>query len=122
MLHGHNCDKPSTTGKAMNAEDARYKAKQEKVESTRKLECANEIEKHKRETLNSLVREQLIGTLGKPDDLLTVQVRPLWATNFRANVFVGASIACAKISHSYFLVTDDDGNILKSTPTIKRLY
>ncbi len=106
----------------MNAEDARNKTRQDKVESARKLDCAIEIEKHKRETLNSLLREQLIGILGKPEDLLTVQVRPLWGMNFRANVFVGASIACAKISHSYFLVTDDDGNILKSTPAIKRLY
>jgi hypothetical protein len=104
----------------MNAEDARPKAPQDKM-TTRERECAKEIEKHKRETLNSLVREQLISTLGKPADLLSVQVRPLWGTNFRANVFIGANIACAKIIHSYFLVTDDDGNILESTPTMKHL-
>jgi hypothetical protein len=95
----------------MNAEDARHKARQDKMEATRD-----------RETLNSRVREQVICALGKPDDLLSVQVRPLWGTNFRANVFVGANVACAKIIHSFFLVTDDNGNILKSTPTIKRLY
>lgn len=95
----------------MNAEDARQKVRQDKMEATRK-----------RETLNSLVRAQMICALGKPDDLLSVQVRPLWGTNFRANIFVGANVACAKIIHSFFLVTDDNGNILKSTPTIKRLY
>jgi hypothetical protein len=92
------------------------------METTRERERANELERHKRETLNSLVREQLISLLGKPADLLSVQIRPLWATYFRANVFVGASVACAKITHSFFLVTDDDGKILKSTPAIKRLY
>jgi hypothetical protein len=106
----------------MNAEDARNMARQDKMETRRERECANEIERHKQETLNSLVREQLINTLGKPDDLLSVQVRPLWGTNFRANVFVGANVACAKISHSFFLETDDGGNILKSTPTLKRVY
>jgi hypothetical protein len=95
----------------MNAEDARNKARQDKMETTRE-----------RETLNSLVRERVIFALGRPADLLSVQIRPLWGTNFRANVFVGANVACAKIIHSFFLVTDDNGNILKSTPTIKRLY
>jgi hypothetical protein len=106
----------------MNAEDARPEAKQDKAETKRERECAKEVEKHKQEALNSLVREQMINTLGKPDDLLSVQVRPLWERNFRANVFVGANVACAKIAHSFFLVTDDDGTILKSTPTMKRVY
>jgi hypothetical protein len=106
----------------MNAEDARQDAKHDKTETRRERECSKEIERHKQDTLNTLVREQLITTLGKPDDLLSVQIRPLWGTNFRANVFVGANVACAKITHSFFLVTDDDGNIVKSTPTMKRVY
>lgn len=106
----------------MNAEDARHDAKHDRAETRRERECTKEIERHQQDTLNSLVREQLISTLGKPDDLLSVQIRPLWGTNFRANVFVGANVACAKITHSFFLVTDDDGNIVKSTPTMKRVY
>jgi hypothetical protein len=92
------------------------------METTRELERANELQRHKREALSALVREQVMSTLGKPADLLSVQVMPLWGANFRANVFIGDNIACAKIIHSFFLVTDGDGNILDSTPTIKQLY
>jgi ribosomal protein L19 len=89
---------------------------------TPELEHAKEMERHKREALNSLVREQVIHTLGEPGDLLSVQVRPLWGTNYRVNVFAGVSIACARMTHSFFLVTDGDGNILEATPKIERQY
>lgn len=85
-------------------------------------EQAKELKRRQRETLNSLVGEQVINTLGAPRDLLRVQVQPLWGTRYRVNIYVGVSAACARMSDSYFLVTDDDGNILESTPKIKRQY
>ena len=63
-----------------------------------------------------------VQALGKPGDLLDVQVRPLWGPHYRVNVFVGANITCARIIHSFFLVTDGNGNVLESTPKIKRQY
>jgi hypothetical protein len=106
----------------MNTENARSKAREDKMQRSVELEHAIAIEKHKRETLNSLVREQVIHTLGKPGELLSVQVRPLWGQHYRVNVLVGVSIACARIIHSFFLLTDCDGNVLESTPKIKRQY
>jgi hypothetical protein len=79
-------------------------------------------ESHKREMLNALIGEQLLHALGKPRNLLKVQVRPLWDGNYRVNVLVGADAACAKIPHSYFVVADDDGNVLAATPKIHRQY
>jgi hypothetical protein len=104
----------------MSNENARSKAREDRMQTAVDLGNAKELDRHKRETLKSLVREQVMHTLGKPDDLVQVQVRPLWAANFRVNVFVGASAACARIVHSFFLVTDGEGNILESTPKIKR--
>jgi hypothetical protein len=92
------------------------------MQRTSERERANEVERQKRETLNSLVGEQVIHALGEPGNLLRVQVRPLWGPHFRVNVFVGVSITCAKIIHSFFLVTDGNGNVLESTPKIKRQY
>jgi len=90
--------------------------------STPQLERNEELVSHKREMLGALVREQVIHCLGQPPDLLSVQVRPLWGTRYRVNVFVGASVASAKVTDSFFLVLGADGNILEATPKIKRRY
>ena len=92
------------------------------MQMTLERERANEVERHERETMNSHVREQVIRALGEPADLLDVQVRPLWGPHYRVNVFVGVNITCARIIHSFFLVTDGNGNVLESTPKIKRQY
>jgi hypothetical protein len=68
--------------------------------------------------LNALIGEQVLHALGEPRNLLRVQVRPLWDGKYRVNIFVGADAARAKISHSYFVVADGDGNMLSATPTI----
>src|SRR5689334_7792026 len=75
-----------------------------------------------RERRNALVGEQVLHALGEPGDLLKVQARPLWKDNYRVNVFVGAHAACARIAHSYFVVTDDQGKVLDSAPKIERRY
>lgn len=106
----------------MSDENTRSKSRAEKRQTDSGLEPANDLERHQRETLNSLVRQQVMHMLGNPGELLNVQVRPLWGANYRVNVFVGANVACARISDSFFLATDGDGHILESTPAIKRLY
>ncbi len=75
-----------------------------------------------RETLTAFVRNQVIRSLGRPAGLLSVQVRPLWGTRYRVNVFAGTDVASAKVTDSFFLVTDEHGNILESTPKITRRY
>ena len=80
------------------------------------------MERHKRETLNALIGEQVLHALGEPSDLLKVQARPLWEGTYRVNVFVGVNAASARIANSYFVVVDGDGNILESTPKVQRQY
>jgi hypothetical protein len=72
--------------------------------------------------LYARVGEQVLHALGKPRNLLKVQVRPLWDGNYRVNVLVGADAACATIPHSYFVVADGDGKILAATPKLHRHY
>ena len=67
-----------------------------------------------------LIREKVLAALGEPSDLLRVQVKPLWGSYYRANVFVGKGFT-ARMAHSFFLDVDD-GEIVSSAPTIQRLY
>jgi hypothetical protein len=80
------------------------------------------IERDVRDHLGPLIGEQILHTLGKPRQLLQVQVRPLWADHYRANVLVGADLASARVAHSYFVVTDADGHITTSTPKLTKQY
>jgi hypothetical protein len=68
------------------------------------------------------IRGHVMHALGNPGNLHSVQVRPLWEGHYRVNVFVGLDAASAKVAHSYFLVTDDNGNIVASTPKIGKRY
>ena len=85
-------------------------------------EPQKDMEKHQRETLHALIGEQVIHTLGKPGDLLRVQVRRLWEDYFRVNVLVGQDIVSVKIANSYFVKTDSDGKIVESSPKIIKQY
>ena len=72
--------------------------------------------------LNAVIGRHVLLALGRPDDWHRVQVRLLWAHHYRANVLVGVDITSARVAHSYFLVTDGDGNILQATPQILKRY
>jgi hypothetical protein len=80
------------------------------------------MEQHAREALNALIGEQVIHTLGKPDGLYKVQVRPLWEGRYRVNVLIGEDIVSAKIAGSYFVEADSGGKIVGSRPTIRKQY
>jgi hypothetical protein len=79
-------------------------------------------EKHDRQRLSAVIGGHVMNTLGRPPDLHSVQVRPLWEDYYRVNIFVGVDAACVKIANSYFLIADSDGNIITSTPGIKKQY
>ena len=76
----------------------------------------------KSDALNAIIGEQVIHTLGEPLGLQRVQVRPLWGDHYRVNILVGADVVSAKVAHSYFLVADGEGKVLKATPNINKQY
>jgi hypothetical protein len=49
-------------------------------------------------------------------------VRQLWDDHYRVNIFAGDDLASAKVVQSFFLLADGAGNILQSTPAIKKQY
>jgi hypothetical protein len=73
-------------------------------------------------TVIKLIEEQVIHVLGRPPNLVGVQVRNLWGDRYRVNVFVGLNAASASIIRSFFLIVDDTGRITKSMPEIARAF
>jgi hypothetical protein len=72
--------------------------------------------------LTCLIGNHVLHALGQPGDLRHVQVRRLWENRYRVNVLVGADVTTTRVAHSYFLVTDSDGNVSVTTPAITRQY
>jgi hypothetical protein len=68
------------------------------------------------------IGSHVLRALGEPDELRGVQVRPLWPDHYRVNVLVGADAASVRVAHSFFLVADGDGNVLRVAPEITRQY
>ena len=75
-----------------------------------------------RETLDNLIREQVIHALGAPFNLRSVQVRKVWDDHYRVNVIVGVNAGAVRVANSYFLVIASDGSLLTATPTITKQY
>ena len=73
------------------------------------------------ESLRNVIAEQVIHRLSQPKNMLAIHIHKLWTDRYRANVFVGANFATSTLLRSFFLVTDGDGNITQSTPTIAHL-
>ena len=48
--------------------------------------------------------------------------RKLWNDRYRVNVFVGPVPSSAIVAHSFFLVTDGEGNIIAANPKITKRY
>lgn len=107
----------------MAAENTRSKARRGAEQPPPEpVEQHDTVAIHKQEMLKNFVREQVLHALGEPQNLLRVQVRPLWNGKYRVNIFVGTDAAAAKIPHSYFIVADADGNVLNAAPKIHKLY
>jgi hypothetical protein len=81
-----------------------------------------EQDRQERPRFDTVIRKSVLQALGEPEDLLSVQVRPLWEDRYRVNIFVGPEAAWARIAHSYFIAIDDAGHILASSPLIRRQY
>ena len=60
--------------------------------------------------------------MSRPAALYRVEIRHLWDDRYRANVFVGVGAASTRVAHSFFLVADEEGNIIASVPDITRRY
>lgn len=68
------------------------------------------------------IRAGVLAALGRPDQLFRVVVAPLWGDHYRVNVVTGDDPSSVRIPHSFFVTTDGRGNILRSTPNIRREY
>lgn len=68
------------------------------------------------------IGEHVLRTLGRPADLLRVEVRRLWADRYRVNVLVGADASAITIAHSYFVVADESGAVQAAEPPLARRY
>jgi Protein of unknown function (DUF2934) len=90
--------------------------------TTPQREQDRDNEQQKRGRLDALITEQVIGILGEPDDLREVRVRHLWDDHYRVNVFTGPTATSVKVAHSFFVVADNTGNIIASTPRIAKQY
>jgi hypothetical protein len=107
----------------VTAEDSRPGARKDAREATPPPGGpSDDPEGGTQERRNAHVGEQVLRALGKPGDLLKVQVRLLWEKYYRVNVFIGADAASGTVAHSYFVVADGDGKVLDSTPKIERRY
>jgi hypothetical protein len=73
-------------------------------------------------TVDDHIGEQVVRSLGTPDDLLKVQVRRVGTDRYRVNVFVGKDFTSGRVANSYFLTADTEGKILTSSPAIVRVY
>jgi hypothetical protein len=75
-----------------------------------------------KQRLAAAIGGRVLDLLGRPAIPHQARVRYLWDRHYRVNILVGEEFAFAQIAHSYFLTTDDDGNILECRPAIKKLY
>jgi len=85
-------------------------------------ELPRDQKKQECQKLNAAIGRHVMNALGQPGDQHRIQVKPLWDDHYRVNVIVGKDVNTAKVAHSYFLVTDESGNIIDSAPKIKKEY
>jgi hypothetical protein len=67
---------------------------------------------------SAIIGKGVLHILGQPKDLVCLQVRHLWDDHYRVNVMVGSDLVSARVANSYFLVADNDGNIVSAIPKI----
>jgi hypothetical protein len=82
----------------------------------------DQMGRDEREALENLIREQVIHTLGKPNDLRNVQVRKVWDNHYRVNIIVGENAGSVRVANSYLVAIDGDGKVVTTTPKITKQY
>jgi len=80
------------------------------------------LEKKRREQQADAICASVISALGRPSDLLRVSAIQIWKNHYRVNVQTGADAVSTRIAHSFFVASDEKGNLLESTPQITRVY
>jgi hypothetical protein len=75
-----------------------------------------------RVAIADVIKKQVMQSLGWPNEMLGVQVRPVGGDHYRVNVLVGKDVTCARVANSYFLEIDGNGKILRSSPAITKVY
>src|SRR5438270_608195 len=70
---------------------------------TRDLEQCDPVDQGQRDARHVLIGKHVLNGLGEPNDLLQIQVRPLWDRRYRVNIVVGVDITSARVANSYFL-------------------
>ncbi|MDB5314120.1 MAG: hypothetical protein JWO38_8322 [Gemmataceae bacterium] len=68
------------------------------------------------------IGRSVITSLGRPDDFFKIVVIRLWEDSYRVNVLTGQDPASVRIAHSFFVVADNRGNVVESTPAIAKQY
>jgi hypothetical protein len=74
------------------------------------------------EAFNESIAQQVLQVLGKPGNLIKVQIRAVADFHYRVNVLVGVDAASARVANSFFLVVDAEGSVISSTPKLGRQY
>jgi hypothetical protein len=90
--------------------------------ANKQREESKPVDKAKLDTLTDFIQQQVLQSLGKPRNLLKVQVNPVWDNHYRVNIFVGSDGASATIPNSFFLVVDTEGSVIAATPKIVKQY
>jgi hypothetical protein len=70
--------------------------------------------------LEAAVRDNFLAALGKVAGLHRIQIRRVFAYNFRVNVYTGPDAASLTITHSHFLSADANGKILGWCPPLAK--
>jgi hypothetical protein len=79
-------------------------------------------ETNQHEHIADAVGASVINVLGHPVNLFRVSIVRLWKDHYRVNVQTRHDTLSVLISHSFFIHADDQGNIVKSNPTLTRVY
>jgi len=86
-----------------------------------KREHDQNLQRQQRDALQARIEQQVIQRLGEADVPRNVQVRRLWDDHYRVNVLVGTPAMTSRVSNSYFVEADSDGQIVESNPEIASL-
>ncbi len=78
--------------------------------------------KQERRQFDVEITKQVLNALGYPEDLQRIQVRSLWDNHYRVNVLIGPDVSTVRVAHSFFLVVDQEGVIITSTPKITKEF
>jgi hypothetical protein len=72
--------------------------------------------------LATRIGRNIISVLGRPAEFARIVVAPLWDRTHRVNVLTGEDPTSIRIAHIFFVVVDDDGKVLESSPPLARRY